>query len=814
MGVIMKKSFSILILVIFLIQITDAADTTNSIEWVKSIATQSTGNIISGGFSTIKNVNGSFLIVRTKPNGALDKSFGSDGDGKVFTTFAAGNTNLITVIKVQQSNNYIVAGGWTSGLDNNSSFAIARYTANGILDTTFNGTGLVTTSFGPNSSSSLESLIILPDGGIVVGGYTNAFNPKNDFIVAKYTNSGALDTSFNGTGYVIPQFTTIYGDGAASDFILSNSIAIDKTGGIIAGGISSAINNNFNFSLIRIMPDGTLDTTFGSSKINKGLVLTNFENILNVKANGINSINSLLIQPNGKIVAGGFTNIEDPNLDFAIARYHADGTLDKTTHNLGLNFIDFSHTLNMPVSNLPYLGSRDIINSIALQDTKIIAGGTTNLLNTTNSFALARFLNTLELDSSFGTKGVVVTNFAIESANKQAPGSTLTFSTDIINSIAIQKNNYIIAAGSTTLKHAGGNFALARYTPEGKLDKSFATLGFKAISVSTVLGISKESSDVINRIVLQPDGKIIAVGSSTATNPLGNFVVARFNTNGSLDNSFGTKGIVLTNFSSGTNSSQNIGQSLLLLSDGSIIAGGLSTALSTFNAQNPNYNFALAKYTNKGIPDITFGQKGLVLTAFSTVLGTSSLSNDQLNSLALTPDNLIVAGGTSNVNDPNFDFALAAYNTYGILNSNFGNNGIILTDFKTVLGLGFGSTDVITPNSSIAIQKNGNIIAGGHSNATNPNDDFALAKYNTTTPVCTQPADLFIQFLRKKYFTTGVKSLIVKSNIKRGKSKKKQNFKKLAITQAAAGFPNNRTFGQVIYPQTTTGGFPRRFHKL
>ena len=185
----------------------------------------------------------------------------------------------------------------------------------------------------------------------------------------------------------------------------------------------------------------------------------------------------------------------------------ADGSLDLTFGNNGLIITDISGA------------TLSTITDVALQpDTKIVAVGAVTI--GTLNFLVARYNADGSLDSSFGTGGIVSTDFA--------GGS------DTANTVLVQPNGKIVAVGQS-----GTDFGLARYNPDGSLDPSFGTGGL----VTTNFG----ATDVANAALLQPDGKIIAVGTSDAggTN---DFALARYNSNGSLDSIFGTGGLVTTNF--------------------------------------------------------------------------------------------------------------------------------------------------------------------------------------------------------------------------------------------------------------------------
>ena len=248
-------------------------------------------------------------------------------------------------------------------------------------------------------------------------------------------------------------------------------------------------------------------------------------------------------------------------------------------------------------------------------------------------------------------------------------------------SVVLQPDDKILTAGQS-----GGDFALARYNTDGSLDSSFGTGGL----VTTDFGGMSESA---NSVILLPNGKIVAVGFSNASGDF-EFALSRYNSDGSLDSSFGTGGLVTTSFG-GTIDRAN---SAILQPDGKIVAAGESDG-----------DFALARYNSDGSLDSSFGTGGLVTTDFG---GTS----DDANSVVLQPDGKIVAAGATNASG-DFNFALARYNSDGLLDSSFGTGGLVTTDF--------GGADELL---AAVIQANGRIVGAGESDVLG-NLEFALARY-------------------------------------------------------------------------------------
>src|SRR5262245_24661714 len=210
------------------------------------------------------------------------------------------------------------------------------------------------------------------------------------------------------------------------------------------------------------------------------------------------------------------------------------------------------------------------------------------------------------LDPTFGTGGKVTTDLQ---------GS----SQDDGQAVAVQADGKIVVAGS----FQGIDFAVVRYNADGTLDATFGTGG----KVITNFGPGF-TTDAAQDLAIQSDGKIVVVGSST--NSVGtDFAVARYNADGTLDASFGTGGLVTTNFG-GT--SLDAAQGVAIQADGKIVVTGSS------NSASPQDDFAVVRYNADGSLDTGFGTGGKVTTDFAG-------SIDDAFAVALQADGKIVAAG-------------------------------------------------------------------------------------------------------------------------------------------------------------------------
>jgi len=396
---------------------------------------------------------GTGTLVSDEPaNGDLDTTFGSSG----YVTTTVGSIDVAKAVAIQSDSKIVVAGYHYNG--SNNDLMVARYTTSGSLDTTFNASGskpgVYTLSLGTGNDFAY-AVAIQSDGKIVVVG--NDYNAGHQrFALVRLTSAGALDTTFNGSGIVTQQI---------ENASIGRSVVLDSSGNILVGGYAMPISasGTWVFALARFTSTGALDTSFGSD----GIVTTDI-------GGTDDGINALALQSNGKIVAAGYSS-DGTHLRFALARYNTDGSLDTSFSGDGLT--------TTAVTSLESQATSLIIQS----DGKIVAAGGASTAGTGYDFALTRYTSSGSLDSSFGTSGLVTTDFS---------GAT-----DGINSLLLQSDGKLLAAGAS-----GNNFALTRYGTSGALDTDFGSLG--AITSNFGAGTSD-----LYALAQQSDSRIVAAGS-------------------------------------------------------------------------------------------------------------------------------------------------------------------------------------------------------------------------------------------------------------------------------------------------------------
>jgi uncharacterized delta-60 repeat protein len=295
-------------------------------------------------------------------------------------------------------------------------------------------------------------------------------------------------------------------------------------------------------------------------------------------------------------------------------------------------------------------------------DGSIVAAGFA-AVNGDYDFALARYTPDGRLDPSFGTGGRVTTDFG---------------GYEVARALVIQRDGKLVLAGEA----AGSGFALARYTPDGRLDPSFGT-GGRVLTGGTGAAYG---------VAIQPDGAIVAAGYTDG--PTGtDFAVTRYTADGALDPSFGTDGRVVTDLGGADHIA-----AIAVQRNGAVVVAGDSDG-----------DFALARYGRDGAPDPSFGTGGTVRTDLG--------GTDAARALAIEPRGAIVAAGSSNgPAGRDSDFALVRYRADGTPDPGFGTGGTVRT------GFGSASSDVAL---AVAVAPDGQLVAAGTASS-----KVALARYD------------------------------------------------------------------------------------
>jgi uncharacterized delta-60 repeat protein len=355
----------------------------------------------------------------------------------------------------------------------------------GDLDLTFNGTGTVSTPIG-STIARATAVVQQTDGKIVAAGYESNGDDL-DVAVVRYTATGALDTTFNGTGIVTKDIQG--GDDQAM------AVIQQADGKILVAGLS--YDSSFSTSqvlLMRLLQDGTPDSGFGSNGIVTTQVGVDFDAGLAVVQQG-----------DGKLAVAGYSGS-----DLAVLRYALNGDPDATFNTTG--FVTTT------------VGSISSAHAIVQQGTSLVVAGQSD-----NDIVLVRYDSGGTVDATFGGGSGPVTT---------PVGSGAAMG----NALVQDASGRLVVAGASN-NGTDNDFALVRYSADGVPDGGFGTSGI----VTTPIG---SGDDVANGLQTDAEGHLVAAGSSSNGTNL-DIALVRYDDDGTPDSLFGTAGIVTTPIGSG-----------------------------------------------------------------------------------------------------------------------------------------------------------------------------------------------------------------------------------------------------------------------
>jgi uncharacterized delta-60 repeat protein len=424
---------------------------------------------------------------------------------------------------------------------------------------------------------------------------------------------------------------------------------------------------------------GDFDLTFGTG----GKVTTDF---------GANPAepeisNGMFLQPDGKIItvgrAGATISVLTGDTDFALARYTPDGALDPSFGNGGTVKTDFG------------LRHVAVVRAGAVQDDgKIVVGGLEGLNEFTANAAIVRYNTDGSLDTTFANGGKFVRNFCQTICPAPSDGDGLG---DGVRDLRILHDGKILAVGAVGIQDL-----IFRLNPDGSLDGTFGTGGFLVPN----LGVSGH----LLAMEMVGDGKFLGIGT-VLTAQQTDFLLARFNADGSLDDTFGTGGIVSTDFTP----MNDIALDADIDANGDIVLGGLADS-GMFNGMRLGAAFALARYHANGSLDTSFGNGGKLTKDLTT-------RQEVVRTVKIQDDGKILAIGVQD-EDSNFpgdpktgQMAVLRYDADGTPDTTFGNDGLVT---PIVNGVGEAARGA-------ALSSGGLIVSGGATNATT-GVDFALIR--------------------------------------------------------------------------------------
>ena len=661
-------------------------------------------DIVIGGITDSVNTPGGqdFALVRLNQDGSRDMTFGTSG----VTTTDFRQVDVLRALALQGTK--IIAVGSADFLATDPvkgrDIAIARYDSNGLLDTTFGNGGKVIQNFTKRD----EALSVAVDPGtedILVGGYVaiaSTSATSRDMAIVRFTPDGTLETSWGTNGITTVDFAgqrdevhglviqngKIFAAGIASvnnpnsitplennDFglavlDLSSGAVLEKTAtdfvgrndqglavvpngtGVIVVGTAFDKESVSGIGLIAYNDDATINTNFGGQIPGFGEVF---------RAPGVTTmpsqVQAVAVQSDGKIVAAGVASSQT-NEDFALVRYNPDGSIDTTYGTNGTVLLDVSAAIG---GN----GDDQINDLLMLPDDEVLAGGTATL-NGHKVFVIAEFKSDGTLDTSFGTNGISIADFGSDAEGL---------------SLAVDYYGNIVLAGYAT-QNGQHVLALAQFDSDGILS------GLGGSGMTTLdLGVNAEARGVVFQ------GEKITIAGVAGTEAL----LARFNSDGSLDTTFNAagpmKGVEIIDVPGGADGANQIAVDQY----GNLVIAGFATIETGDTA------FLAGRFLADGTPDTSFGPEGTGLT----VLREFGPGNDQATGLALESideaDQDIVLVGSVNFSGQSA-FGVARLTQDGLLDTTFGTNGLI----RTFLTAG--------PAKALAVAQdevNGNLIVAG-----------------------------------------------------------------------------------------------------
>jgi len=621
---------------------------------------QADGKIIVAG-NGFNNV--AFALTRVNADGSTDATFGNGG---ITLTYSGSTNNNLNGIVIGADGK--IYTGCSVQVNGSYRFAIYRYTSNGQADLSFGQNGQVITNFN-DFNSYMSSIANTPDNKIMALGVANTAT-GNAYALAKYNLDGSPDMTFNSTGTAMISFDPLD---------IPTAMAISGDGRLYIGGYGPSEGYS-HFRISRLNADGTIDLTYnnglGTSSVGFG--------------NTYDQLTNILLLPDGKLLAAGYTATASfDNYDVGLLRLNNDGTIDAGFGTNGIVTGDYNGQFDN--------------NSILTTTTngQIIIGGNTLQLQNSGTWDLTMFRYGADgiPDASFGTGGklsdyIPRSTFSYNDVYNQADGKlmVLGISSDgnskqfisRFNANGAMDNtfgqngsvnlstpyNYFFQPGGKVMG-VGGNgsdFQLLRYNADGTVDNNFGNGG----TVITDFGGDEGSFSAVT----QNDGKVVVVGTQF-TGTGSQLLVARYNNDGTIDNSFGNSG-----FTTIAGETENYPTSLLLQPDGKILVSAHGYL------HPPDYSYfyldvVMFRLNADGSPDNSFGQSGVLIKDHG--------STEFAGNLGLTGDGKIVYTYFVQ-NNSDIQYFTERLNSDGSLDNSFGQNGRVDAD---------GTTLVIQPDQKI-----------------------------------------------------------------------------------------------------------------
>jgi uncharacterized delta-60 repeat protein len=329
---------------------------------VRAIIPRTDGKLWVCGPSYLSSTYGSILLMRLNADGSYDRTFDSNGQARILEFNPSSFTYSVVDMKLLSTGKILIAGTYDRTTGTNDIF-FARLNANGSIDKTFGGTGVVRKSWG--GDDVLSEISAKSDGKIVVIG-TSDYKGTDDMVVARYNADGSPDTTFNGSGRIHIDFPT-----GQKDYGIS--LRHVSGGKIVAVGGTRTVAGQGDFAIARLNSNGKLDTTFrGDGKQVWHL-------------GGNEAVTDFTLDSSGRLLICGYQYISATESKAVAGRFNADGSVDTTFANNGRFLITQEYGV-------------ETFSDIAVQaDGKILLVGVSDTLRT-KAFSVTRILRSGKLD--------------------------------------------------------------------------------------------------------------------------------------------------------------------------------------------------------------------------------------------------------------------------------------------------------------------------------------------------------------------------------------------------------------------------------
>ncbi|WP_229360781.1 hypothetical protein [Fuerstiella marisgermanici] len=438
---------------------------------------------------------------------------------------------------------------------------------------------------------------------VVIAGYSDQSTGTYsdfDFAVARLTSDGNPDPDFSGDGKQIINM------GSISDY--GRSVAIDAADRVVVVG------GNSEFSVVRLTTAGELDPSFdldGRSSLKY--------------QNRTNTAQSVAIDDEGRIYIGGFANLGTTGYDFVVARMTSDGYGDGTFGDEGFQSLDFHSSV-------------DFLTSLSLDTQgRVLLAGRSTQGSTENDFVVSRLTTAGIVDTTFGDGGKQLIDF--------------DSSRDFTDSVTTNSQDQVLLSGWTTQPETLNDWALVQLTSEGQFDETFGQSGIVLTDIGVGGGNDRDAAVTAS----QSDGKVLVVGQTTF-GP----AVLRYNSDGSIDTTFGEDGKKILDLRSGSTP-----VNITTDHDDRILVSGTPAR---------SLDFGVIRLTPDGDIDSTFGTSGTATVDFGT-------NSEQVKSVFVDAENRILLSGYAYTPTGNLDFAVARLTSDGAPDPSFDSDGKQTIDF-------------------------------------------------------------------------------------------------------------------------------------